>query len=245
MWGLHRLSKRPVTLDFSSSGQGTFSGSQLLFDGVVFSNALELPDWQAELFQVFVCESCGIENCQPGSWLSVRRLGDRAAFVPAFDSMSEGGKDLQEYSPPRYVYERGAPLLSAPLYDELLALVPGLPRFGSIRELANREAAYLLQAEAPAGVLGRFPARPQIRPDVVDAVSHGMTEQRRQELDLLLSQAVADAAPASVLGEPAETIKFFLATRPIPEWAPLSSLRDRVYLRLEPGFHFRLPSSAV
>jgi hypothetical protein len=52
MWRVSALETRRAAMDFTSSGQGRPTMSQLVFDGAVVANAIELTDWSESPFNL-------------------------------------------------------------------------------------------------------------------------------------------------------------------------------------------------
>src|SRR5438046_2975910 len=113
MYRPHRFTTDPITLDFSSSGQGLHPDLRLLADGELLANAVGLVDWTDDPVQVQVCEACGITHCETGGWLAFRRVGPTAVLIPAFAKMAE---NEHEYRPSAIISQHGFVLLSVFAY---------------------------------------------------------------------------------------------------------------------------------
>lgn len=158
-WKVEQVQLRSALLDFTSSGQGHYQATQLLLDGELFSNAVELASWDAERTQALLCTACGFEHCSSGSWVMLRSAGALRLFVPVFTEWPNE-QDRLEYGPPALLDERGAPLFEPATFAALRALVPGIP--ADAPRLTPSEALQLLAFEAPRSVVARGFARHQL-----------------------------------------------------------------------------------
>src|SRR5687768_17513850 len=130
MWRIEKLELRPATLDFTSSDQGWRQVTQLFADGIQLINALELIEWDEEETQFLVCEQCGITHCKQGDWVRVRRSESMVLVLPSFDYLSPLlDDDKVEYSPPRYLRERGIAYIDRSTYESLGAQHSSFPPF--------------------------------------------------------------------------------------------------------------------
>lgn len=191
MWLVRDVTVQRATLDFTSSSGGHREVTQLLVDGVLFANAAELTDWSGARVQVLVCESCGIEQCEPGGWLAPRAVGDLIVFAPAFEDMRGG--DRTEYRPPHYVADKGIPVFSHALYERFLEVCNELPSFDALPPLCGRDLAWCLQLEAPRAALGIFPALPELQDDMVLVTSDDDRRTVRALNEALRSIGACDA----------------------------------------------------
>jgi hypothetical protein len=188
VWRIKDFESRQVRLDFRSSGQGVLDVTQLVVGGVLFVNAVQLTNWSnTTRLQMIVCESCGIEQCEPGGWLCPRSAGDYAVFVPAFSAMLEGHNGLTEYAPPAYVSSHGTPVLDRTAYSDFRERT-GLPALDQLPRLSSVELLYVLQWEAPGRALGRFPSIPEVRSDLVLSTSAGDATKVVARLSRLLHE---------------------------------------------------------
>jgi len=225
MWQVERLSRRKVTLDFSSSEQANRRVTQVAFDGHWFANAVELTNWDANEFQVTVCEACGFEHCQSGGWVRARAVGNYYAFVPCFDDLrSEDPRDRVEYGPPEILRQSGIPLLDDKLFTALRNLAPELPN--TPPALSCAELIDLLSFEAPEGI--QVTSAQSLRSDIV-AVSEGSVRDQLARLEaLVLALADNNEQPLTAVPmSPADTVVTFYLDRPgSPTWAPLAITPD-------------------
>jgi hypothetical protein len=232
------LSSRRLRLDFSSSGQASRDVTQVVIHGAVFANAVELTQWDDDPIQVIVCESCGIEGCEPGGWLAARTMGTCAVFVPAFDRMLEDEQGRSEYAPPKYVSTDGVPAFMPNVFAKLSALCWGLPALEQLRPLTGRDLVRALQWDAPLRCLGRFPEAPQLVRDAMLAASDGDPKDVSGELaSLLASLMKVDAVELRPCEPDERVVSLFLDGPGCPEWPVLArSLGGQVLLMPMPGY---------
>ena len=247
MWTIESVTHRESRMDLSSSGQSDRDVTEVLFNGTVVANAVELTGWGEDAFQMFVCTSCGIEHCEGGNWLTARRCGEFVLFVPAFEWMSSAGRDVMEYAPPSYISQRGVPLLGRDLFGECRRLAPHLPEFDLIQQLSRREVALALSFEAPSEVLGEPFYPPDLRRDVLIAVSDGSLSRRIQDLEAVLSSCLeaGDLPAESSDSDLTQVITFYLDVPGFKEWRPLAFYGDTPVIRLDPGTVFARPSGST
>ena len=234
MWSVATIGTSPATLDLGASDQGSVAVTRLLFDGVVVANAVGFTEWTQSVFQVEVCESCGVEHCALGGWLTLRRIGEQAAFIPAFNEIAEDG--WTERAPPAYVRQRGVPLLAAPVYAQVRALIPGLPEIHALPPITRGEAAHLFRFEAPAGIFEpdghvRSPSESSI-----EASSDNDVESVIAAIHRLLALLDASPAPATVAALPSAWRKITLYLRGGRQWQPLVYTLGTTLLHLDPEF---------
>ena len=187
-------------LDFSSSGQANREVTQILVDGVLFANAIELSSWNQRRIQLIVCEDCGIEHCAQGGWLTPHVVGTDVIFTPAFSDMLAGATDQAEYAPPGYVKESGIPLFTQETYAILRRYADELPSPGELPELGGADLVRCVQWEAPMRILGCFPEEVALRRNLLVAVSEGDVAQHADNLSTAIKQLVVSkgAVPAAV-----------------------------------------------
>lgn len=221
MWLIQDFRVQDAVLDFRSSGQGRRPVTQIVVDGILLANAAELTSWEEpEMFQTIVCAACGFEHCEPGNWLTARRAGEFAAWIPAFGSLREPTLNADR-SPPDYIATRGAPTFSRLTHARLRDSCPGLPAFESLPPLTGTEMLHLLQWEAPRAVLGRFPAPPALRRGAVGATTECSVVDARERLaSALATLATQPDVSVRPLATGERLVSFFLDGRGSP-WSPL------------------------
>jgi hypothetical protein len=219
MWRVGTLVTRRAAMDFTSSGQGRPIQTQLVFDGAVVANAIELTEWSEQPVQLEVCAACGIEHCAPGGWAAMRRLGNALLILPDFEAMAE---NHTEYSPPPWMVERGPALISEDLIGALQAAVPELPTIETLKKVTGADAARSIQLAAPREILGQLPEIPSLRHANVLAASHGTIAEVVWELDRMLTEALAkpEIHLREIEGDP-DRVTLYLDLPGFPEWSPL------------------------
>lgn len=189
---------------------------------VIFANAVELTSWGESRLQVLVCESCGIEHCEPGGWLCPRSAGDFVLFVPAFSEIREGENEQTEYAPPPYVGTQGIPVFARPTYALLRERCSELPPPEKLPALSGIELVHALQWEAPMRLLGRFPSVPEVRRDLVLATSEGEVDAVLAGVALSFKELSESAAVVlKPVGARDQAITLYLDGPATPEWTPV------------------------
>lgn len=233
MWLPRTLETREATLDFTSSDQGRPTVRQFLADDILVGNHVDETGWSADSFQPLVCEACGIEHCEPGNWMVLRRAGRFAVFLPDFSSMLD---DIVEYAPPPYLRSEGAMALGQAAFQRLRDLVPGVPEFERLFGLRGEAARRLLQFEAVCRMLGEFPEEVAVRRDRVVACSDGELSQRLEQLSAALGAMEADhPVRLRPMAGGARKVVFFLDDPRASAWAPMAIEDARPVLLAAPG----------
>ena len=231
MFAPSHIATRRVTLDFSSSGQGSHPAVQLLADGRLLANAIDLIDWRDDPVQVRVCEECGTIRCATGGWLSFRRFGLHVLLIPAFSSLAD---DPAEFRPPDLVSQHGFILISASAFQDMRRVVNELPAHEALSPLSRREAALVLQAMAPGQVLGVFPSSPFLDSSRVVASDTGSPTEQVSALNTVLSGLSASSAEATPPLSSGSPVMLFLDLPGMPPWQPLIDAEGPCLL-LAPG----------
>jgi hypothetical protein len=118
-------------------------------------------------------------------------------------------------------------------FDSLAARVPGLADLRRWPSLNLREAALLVQWEAPLRILGQFPNPPQLREELIAAASHGVGHEAHTALGDLLKRSLADER--SAVPVPGEPVTFYLDQAGSPEWQGLTFDGSMYRLAVMPG----------
>jgi hypothetical protein len=222
MWCIDHFETRRVELDFSSSSQASREVTQITVGSVIFANAVELTSWGEARLQVLVCESCGIEQCEPGGWLCPRSAGDFILFVPAFSEIREGEDEQSEYAPPAYVGRVGIPVFARPAYALLRERCSELPPPEKLPAVSGIDLLHALQWEAPMRLLGRFPSVPKVRRDLVLAASDGEVDAVLASVSLSFKELSESAAVVlKPMGASDKAITLYLDGPATSEWAPI------------------------
>jgi hypothetical protein len=180
---------RPAVLDFRSAGLDFRDVEQIFFGDERFANAVELTCWQdPERFQVEVCSSCGIEQCELGNWLCARRAGHLSMWLPVF---AELGRDRREspFWPPTLVNQHGAIAFERDTYDRLRAACRGLPEADALPVLRGEELVRIVQWSAPVGFLGKFPEPPRVSRTVFLTSSDDGVDGACERLEAAIAEA--------------------------------------------------------
>jgi hypothetical protein len=111
--------------------------------------------------------------------------------------------------------------------------VPAFADLARWNALTAREAALLLQWEAPRRVLDQFPAPPHLHDDLIAASTYGKDREALTVFSTLLTEALRIERPVSlVFGEP---VTFYLDEAGYPEWQPMIFADDAYRLAVGPG----------
>lgn len=233
IWTVSAIETRKVRMDFTSSGQGRPVMTELLLDGTVVANAVELTDWTEGSVQIEVCGSCGYVHCASGGWVAIKRLREGIMILPAFDAMK---KDSVEYSPPEWMARAGPALIGEALVESLRIAAPELPEVSRLMPVTCADAVLMIQGSAPFGVLGRFPEAPSIVLGKVGGVSKRSIGEITGELGTLLRRTSSDQPVVIRARESSEQdLSLFLEAPDFPEWSPMVEGNDqRVHLRWGP-----------
>lgn len=212
---------RKSELDFTSSGQGTFSATALFVGGVQIVNAIELLDFDdvEDSVQLLVCEECGIPGCQPGNWASIRHFRRQIVFLPAVGAARQGEWEANEYQPPEYMRTNGFPTFSAEDYAELRRETARFPAARSVNKCNSLETLDLLQFLAPGRILGDLGSPAKLQPHSILAVTKGELGQEIDVLNkLILSAQKGEDGLCSE--RPARVVEFLVDRPGFPTWRP-------------------------
>ncbi|HEY5885054.1 MAG TPA: hypothetical protein VIT88_10230, partial [Pyrinomonadaceae bacterium] len=221
-WEIKKTEIEPSTLDFGSSGQGTFPVFQLLSEGIKLINALELVDWDPEETQFLICEECGYPHCKSRDWVSVRKSGSLVLMLPASSYVCGETEDKEEYSPPSYLRTRGIPYLEFSTYERLRTQHSSFPSIDSIQPLNLKEATLLFQWNAPDQVLGEPPVI-QVRADIVVGSSEGDYSEHLLRMENLIASHYKTKSLAQLrpLQGSEQVISLYLDSVEFREWKAL------------------------
>ena len=157
MWTASNFSTYERQFDFSSSDQGKPTYTTLKADDEVLINMIELFESDDNsTFQFLICEHCGITQCQPGNWLSIRQSGNYILFIPAFEEMLKE-PELSEYTPPYFFNTMGAFVVTTNSFEALKENVPAFKNLTTIKQLTGFEASSLYKWDTPHRMFGNFP----------------------------------------------------------------------------------------
>lgn len=224
-----------MKLDFSASGQGRRRATAVAADGVCLFNAIELVRVDSAATQVQVCECCGFPGCSQDGWVTFRRIGGNVVWIPMWHESEKGVRERPEYGPPGFFWSRGVPVFSRGCWAHLRTLHRGLPVHGDLPRITSREAACWCQWSAPGRVLGKYPAKPRMRRDMVLAVTDGDLSTEADLVDECLEAHCAVARPMEiVLPEVSVTpIEFWIDVPGLPGWKSFARMRDQVCILID------------
>lgn len=220
LWTVETVEFRARELDFSSAGGGKHATTAVIADDTEIVNALDLVDTTEDPIALIVCGHCGTPGCAGGNRVQVRRFGDGILIMPAFDAMAAGDWELAEYGPPSYLSRRGAALFRGRSLAKLERRIPFFADLDRWPPLIGRDAARLIQWDAPARALGTFPDKPRLRSELIAAAATGTVPEAEAALAATLERFATDARPVQPL--PGEPVTFYLDQAGFPEWAPLT-----------------------
>ncbi len=213
-------------LDFSSSGQGSFTATEVYSGNSRLVNAIELLDFSDGLVQVLVCEACGISGCEPGSWVAIRRVGETVVFVPAVDAMQEDDWGTTEYSPPEYMKNYGPLVFGPGVYEDMRAKTGRFPKLSNLKDIASREVLAASQLTAPGRVLGPLGTLPELDPENIVAVTEGDLDDEIAAFGRLIS-TINDGADGLHAESLQRVVEFHLNVPTFPAWRPFGYDSDR------------------
>jgi hypothetical protein len=223
MWAVASIETNEHVLDFSTSEQGRHQSKALIADGVELINAIELVEFSPERTQLIVCEQCGFVHCKRGDWVQIRRIEDSILLVPAFAEMEKGNWERDEYSPPKFIKNRGIPVFDGNLSLQLLEILNEYQMVSvqDLKPLSPSELCKAMQWEAPAHVLGKYPDRPKLDRS---RILYCEPIELSNAVDLLDRhiEVLATSEQQLHIDQTAVSVKFYL-DRSIPsEWSPIA-----------------------
>lgn len=221
-WIVNSVRSNSNELDLSSSGQPSIRVTQILLDDELFANAAEVTSWNADKFQVAICEACAIEHCQTGGWVKLRYFDDALVFLPCFAELySHDSWEATEYAPPAVAQSKGVPVLRAEALVRLRSLIPSLPSVP--RPLTEFETALALRFEAPRYAFRATAEGPKLDRNALVASSEGELADFVENLDLALTRLLSSSLPAKLrpLEKTDRPITLFVDDRRFTEWKPI------------------------
>lgn len=226
---LKDFDKRPVSFDYSSSGQGLLNTMELLGNSQVLINNLRSFEIERGVFQAIICTHCGIVNCEPGSWLSIRKKGGDVVLIPAVLRMRTGEREITEYGPPTFIRKHGPMVMSRDVYEDLRKQVPAFPGFEALCPISVLEVLYCHQLTVPGRVLGLIGDYPKIDTDKFLAVSEGDLNFDLESLRVVLIAAYNGMNDCFSF-TPDKVVEFHLDLPGFPTWKGLAYKDDRPVL---------------
>lgn len=239
MWEIKNLTIQKTKLDFTSSEQGFLEVSQLIAEGVVLMNAIELMEFDEDIIQVLICDHCGTVGCQSGNWVSFRKSGNYILLIPAFEEMEDNWSKT-EYSPPKYFKKEGTPYFTFQVYESLIMEFSRFPRINEIKNLKMSEAMRLAQYKMPLRIFGEPPEISLQRDKIkyIVASSEGEPETHLQNIEEILRQNYKSSSSAKIRYPlpDEETIYLFIDIAEFTDWKALVKSNSNYRLFLEEEF---------
>lgn len=240
MWEIKNPVIQKTKLDFTSSGQGFCEVSQLVSDGVVLMNALELMEFDEDEVQLLICDHCGTINCESGNWVSFRKSADYILLIPVFEQMEDDEWSKTQYSPPGYLKKEGTPFFDLQVYENLREQFPDFPKTDVIKNLEMREAMRLAQQNMPLRIFGE-PPQINVRHDkfkYITASSEKTVEEQLKRIEEILRQNYQKTSAARVRRPSAneKIIHLFIDINEFTDWQALIKTDSGYFLMLEEEF---------
>jgi hypothetical protein len=240
VWEIKSASIQKAELDFRSSGQKIFEVSQLVADGVVLMNAIELTDFTENDVQLLICDRCGTIGCESGGWVGFRKSGDFILLIPAFEKMEGDDWSRTQFAPPQYLGKEGTPYFSLKTYENLCRWISLFPPTAKIKNLKMSEAMRLAQHTMPLRIFGEPPEinAQSVKFEYIIASSDGEPKENLQKIEEILRQNYKNEAAAK-FRQPAadeEIIYLFVDADEFTDWQALVKKDAGYKLLLEENF---------
>ena len=140
--------------------------SLVINDEYINSSIFSPQDKFPSHFQDSICFECGVEGCNRGGMLMVRKYGETILFLPAFDDMDEWAEcngancDGDSECPPHKWFADGILVVEGEPLKKLLELVPAIAN-ENIREIDKEEIVQIerweaLVKEQPIGFMNSY-----------------------------------------------------------------------------------------
>lgn len=241
MWQLSNPTLKKTTLNFEASGLSKVTVQQLWQDDSRLINAIEYVNWQDSGcdFQFIVCEVCGYVGCEPRGWISLRRMGNLVAIMPAFSTIAEAPDYMTtEYLPPYLLQTKGACFIKLEQYTSQFVDCFRFPPLEEVPYLLAWEAAKLFQFEAPVEILGKILQQPILDSNSIVASSEGNFLEQVEQLNQLIKELIASSDRVNLrpIRSYEKIISFYLDTAGFPEWQALVFDGTRYLLFISPSF---------
>lgn len=227
------LIRTPVRRDYRSAGLGVVDTAALVADwGLVVVNSLHDATWSADGFQVHLCDSCGIEGCEMGGWVTARRFGTAVAWVPALDLMAGGPRGRGNYAPP----VTGTPDRTFLFLDDaaltVAATVAGHPGRDALPALTAEEGLAIARLAAPESCLGAGGTERRRRRALTLTADPFALNEVLDALETLMSDLSGPLEPPPAGTSPT---KIYLDLAGAPDWTPLGRAPDGRWVLLPFG----------
>ena len=236
MWYIQECDIRDTVLD---TGLECFPTKSVYTGETCLINAAACCDFISEPCQLLVCD-CGIVGCAKGGWVSLRRMGDQVAMIPALASLnSDGAFELDNLAPPEYLidHDRIWAVLSTTVYASITSAIPEFPEMDAIQPLTSREALTIIQMMAPLQVLGRYPSMPQLNHNLFLAVTVGDTTIELKTVNAFIESAWANdvSLAADTSNHEYTPVEFHFDGPGFPAWSNFAKSEDGLAILLPPA----------
>ncbi|MCP4507955.1 MAG: FHA domain-containing protein [Fuerstiella sp.] len=236
MWYIQECDIRDTVLE---TGLDCFPTKSVYTGETCLINAAAYCDFISEPCQLLVCD-CGIVGCAKGGWVSLRRMGDQVAMIPALASLnSDGAFELDNLAPPEYLidHDRIGAVLSTTVYASITSAIPEFPEMDAIQPLTSREALTIIQMMAPLQVLGRYPSMPQLNHNLILAVTVGDTTVELKTVNAFIESAWANdvSLAADTSNHEYTPVEFHLDGPGLPAWSNFAKSEDGLAILLPPA----------
>lgn len=246
MWHIKNPEIKKSVLDFTSSAQGHFEVSQIIYENSVLMNAVELMDFDDELIQLIICDHCGTVGCQSGNWVRFRKSGDFILLTPDFERFEQDDWSENEFSPPdfydKFSHNRkaGTPYFDLKTYENLRKSFPNFPSFEEIKDLKMREAVRIFQQSAPFQLFGEPPevSFNSAKRKLVVGASEGDANEHLQTIEAVLRENYEnDSATLIRKRLPIEEVIYiFLDADEFIDWQALLKNGEDYFLMINDNF---------
>jgi len=216
-------------LDFRASGQGKLTYSALKVNSETIFNAMELSHYENGRMQAIVCAGCGIQGCEDGGWVSIRRFDEYILILPYQHSADHWRRSVIDSS--GLFNKQGVPAFSKDHYETLKTHIKSLPDYFDVAALTKKELLLMFQLEAPRKILGHIGSSIRAKPDYFLTALVGDTEFELRALNRLLKNFDDDAVAEVPNGFDAE-VEFVLDLPNYPHWVPFGYKDGRAYLNI-------------
>ena len=157
LWYPKEFEKVDVTFDYTSSGMGKFESTALKIDNELFASPLPKIEFEDSNAQLILCSSCGMDGCEIGNWVSVRKINQFLALIPCFSFLSPDEFELNNYAPPKSMNKNGIPLFSEKIFPFTIK--------EPICSISFQEIALTFQWFSPKKALYSYPKLPSLKPE--------------------------------------------------------------------------------
>lgn len=244
MFLINYYSFKNITLDFTNAGLKKTPVTQIFCDDILFLNAYECIDWKStdvnrpnEIIQFHICRGCGIPHCEPSGWIKICKVDNFVIFMPAFDVMCESEFNFKEYTPPKFIKEKGIPYIPLALYNEIRNRFPNFPAYEDIVWLSESDAIQIYKHDTLCKILGDFYSSKPMKLNSIIASSGDDLERDKTFIKNTVEQLQQRNNKAKVkpITSSDKILTLFIDNKQIFEWKALVE-NDRLMLLLSEDF---------